>query len=248
MSYPIGPLLAALADRILSNLETIESLAPDWGSPEQNKPPYADTQLLISLLGVLVFPHEQAPEALGNLLKDYKLLDRVLTVRHPRHGPKKLEITDRDGEAVFIDPAKLTELPALLRNSIAHFNILPIDANGRFAGIRVWNRNTCGQITFVADVHFDEMRRLAGHVLNSMRNQRVDVALKDPHDPMIEVDAQMQTPLQPRTRRKKNLQHLNPEIWDHLVDAHDGDAKAAKTTLDGLVKKEADRLRAVRKA
>jgi hypothetical protein len=54
MGYPVGPLLAALADRILHNLDLIEAKAPKWGTPEQDQPPYSDTQLLISLLGVLI--------------------------------------------------------------------------------------------------------------------------------------------------------------------------------------------------
>jgi hypothetical protein len=181
MGYPIGPLLAVLADRILSNLEAIEKLAPKWGSPEQDRPPFADTQLLISLLGVLVFPHERAPGALGNLLRGYKPLDSVLTVRYSRHGPKKIEITDPDGDAVIIDPTRLNKLPALLRNSIAHFNLLPIDIGGRFAGVRIWNRDNDGIITFVADIDFDHMRKLADHVLRpceingSMSRSRIPV-------------------------------------------------------------------------
>jgi hypothetical protein len=169
MGYPIGPLLAVLADRILSNLETIEKLAPKWGSPEQDRPPYADTQLLISLLGVLVFPHERAPGALGNLLRGYKPLDSVVTVRYSRHGPKKIEITDPDGDAVIIDPTRLNKLPALLRNSIAHFNMLPIDIGGRFAGVRIWNRDNDGIITFVADIDFDHMRRPQSHARSTDR-------------------------------------------------------------------------------
>ena len=49
MGYPVGPLLAALADRILYNLDLIDEQAPKWGTPEQDQPPYSDTQLLISL-------------------------------------------------------------------------------------------------------------------------------------------------------------------------------------------------------
>jgi len=90
MGYPTGPLLAALADRIFTNLDLIEAHAPEWGSPSQREPPYADTQLLISLLGVLIFPHEKAPFALGNLLRDYEPLDRVLKIRHSLHGKKAL--------------------------------------------------------------------------------------------------------------------------------------------------------------
>jgi hypothetical protein len=49
MGYPVGRLLAALADRILHNPDLIEAKSPEWGTPEQDQPPYLDTQLLISL-------------------------------------------------------------------------------------------------------------------------------------------------------------------------------------------------------
>lgn len=78
MGYPVGPLLAALADRILHNLDLIESMAPKGGTPEQDRPPFSDTQLLMSLLGVLVFRHEKAPNALGAIMRGYKPLHRVL--------------------------------------------------------------------------------------------------------------------------------------------------------------------------
>jgi hypothetical protein len=169
MGYPVGPLLAALADRILHNLDLIESLAPKWGSPEQDQPPFSDTQLLMSLLGVLVFPHEKAPGALGEIMRGYEPMDRVLNVIYSRHGGGRIEMTGAEGEAVMVDPTRLSNLPKLLRNSLAHFNVLPIDKEGRFGGIRIWNRDWDEQITFVADVDFDEMRSLARHVLSVLR-------------------------------------------------------------------------------
>jgi hypothetical protein len=237
MGYPTGPLLAALADRILANLDLVEAQAPEWGSSHQNEPPYADTQLLISLLGVLIFPHEKAPRALGNLLRDYKPLDRVLKIEYSLHGDKEIELTNADGETVLVNPAIITNLPTLLRNCVAHFNVLPIDRDGRFAGIRIWNRAN-GRITFVADIDFDELRLLARHVLNAMREQRVDVPLEDPHNPMIEVEEQRHKPM-PLERK---LPRLNRDIWERLVDGHGGNAAAAKTTMDRLLKREADRL------
>jgi hypothetical protein len=237
MGYPTGPLLAALADRILANLDLIETQAPEWGSSRQNEPPYADTQLLISLLGVLIFPHEKAPRALGNLLRDYKPLDRVLKIQYSLHGDKEIELTDADGETVLVNPAVITNLPTLLRNSVAHFNVLPIDRGGRFSGIRIWNKAN-GRITFVADIDFDELRLLARHVLSAMREQRVDVPLEDPHNPMIEVEEQRHKPM-PLERK---LPRLNRDIWERLVDGHGGNADAAKMTMDRLLKREADRL------
>lgn len=53
MGYPNGPLLRALAERVLRNIEIIENVeakSSDPLSPEG----FAATQLLISLLGVLV--------------------------------------------------------------------------------------------------------------------------------------------------------------------------------------------------
>ena len=139
MGYPTGPLLPDLADRILHNLDFVDAAAPLWGAPDQNNPPFSDTQLLISLLGVLVFPHEKAPSALGRLMKGYKPLKQVLTVIHSRHPGDEIEITGADGEAIYMDPSQLKNLPGLLRNSIAHFNILPI---GKEAGSRAFVSGT----------------------------------------------------------------------------------------------------------
>jgi hypothetical protein len=71
MGQQVGPLLATLATRILHNLD-MDSMAPPSGSDRQDEPPFSDTQLLISLLGVLIFPHEAAPEALGQPLRGYE--------------------------------------------------------------------------------------------------------------------------------------------------------------------------------
>jgi hypothetical protein len=238
MGYPVGPLLAALADRILRNLDLIESLAPKWGGPEQDRPPFSDTQLLMSLLGVLVFPHEKAPGALGEIMRGYTPMHRVLNVVYSRHGGEWIEMTGSEGEAVMVDPTRLSNLPKLLRNSLAHFNILPINKEGRFAGIRLWNRDWNEQITFVADVDFDEMRSLARHVLKVLREQQSDLNLQDPEDPMVEVEAERRE-LMVHSRK---VPRLNRDIWERLLDAHGGDAGKAKTTLDRLVKREADRL------
>jgi hypothetical protein len=197
----------------------------------------------MSLLGVLVFPHEKAPAALGEIMRGYKPLHRVLNVVYSRHGTERIEMTGLEGEAVMVDPTRLSNLPSLLRNSLAHFNILPISKEGRFVGIRIWNRDWNEQITFVADVDFDEMRSLARHVLNVLREQQSDLNLRDPEDPMAEVEAQRGELMVPSPK----MPRLNRDIWKRLLDAHGGDAGKTKTTLDRLVKREADRLFAAAK-
>lgn len=184
LQYPVGPLLAELAHRILKNLELIDQLAPKWGSPQQNEPPYSDTQLMISMLGVLIFPQERSPNAIGELLAKYEGLNRVIKIVWSK-GP--VEFDGADGKAVVIDPHSIKELPRLLRNSIAHFNVRPINVDGRFGGLRIWNRNSSGKINFIADLDFDELRPLAMHILRSLDEGGLSVELEDPPDPMDEI-------------------------------------------------------------
>jgi hypothetical protein len=177
-------------------------------------------------------------------MKGYKPLKQVLPVIHSRHPGDEIEITGADGEATYINPSQLKNLPGLLRNSIAHFNILPIGKEGgRFAGVRVWNRAIDGQLTFVADINFDELRSMARHVLMAVRHQREDIELRDPPDPMDEVRSQRENP--PRLGKAPKI---NGEIWDQFVEGRDGDHVASKISLDRWMKKEADRLRLVGKA
>lgn len=92
-----GELLSALAERVLS---------PSWnaGSPEANEPPYADTQLLISLLSILIFPHERTPEALGELLDSYDgPIDDVIRVRYSAEPNGRVRLTADDGTSEIID-------------------------------------------------------------------------------------------------------------------------------------------------
>ena len=189
MGYPTGPLLRVLAKRVLANLKFMDDRAPKWDSPERDREPFTDTQLLISTLGFLVFPHERAPDALGQLLKEYgknsKLSD-VITVRYPVGDAQPIEIAGEDGSTFVVDPEKIEGLPRLLRNSIAHFNVRPISTDdGRFGGVRVWNRGRSGDITFVADLDFDQLRKLAEFMLTSFSSETHDKkGFEDPEDPM----------------------------------------------------------------
>ena len=149
MGHPVGPLLQTLAERILRNLNDITDRAPKPDGSNMNDPPYADTQLLISLLGVLVFPHERVPGSLGRALHGYPDLGEVVKIRYSAAGPKQAQFTNEAGELETIDATHLDQLPRLLRNGIAHFNILPLAEGDRFGGIRIWNEWK-GEITFVA--------------------------------------------------------------------------------------------------
>jgi hypothetical protein len=181
MGYPNGPLLRALSERVLRNIEIIESVeakSSDPFSPEG----FADTQLLISLLGVLVFPHEKASDFLGHLVGKYSRTEEIVTVQFFRRNGRCRFRTDQDWDETYIREFPVGELPRYLRNSISHFNVLPI-ANGKlFGGVRVWNRDDEGLITFVGDVSFESFRPFAKHILQGLSSRDAPFEIKNPED------------------------------------------------------------------
>lgn len=241
MGYPRGPLLKALAARILANLDHIEEHAPS--SPaSHDEPPYADTQLLISLLGVIVFPHERSAEALGKLLSEYGRLDQVLTVRHPKSIPngEQIELTGADGLTERVDPSSIANLPRLLRHSIAHFNVLPLERDGRFSGIRVWNVNEQDVITFVADIDFDAFRPLARRVLTELADpSRYDLKLADPEDPLEVLRREV-----PMPKAKSKAPRPVDTAWNPLLEACGGDEEKARKEMTAALKHRTAELKA----
>ncbi len=233
MGYPNGPLLRVLAARVLANLDYIDRAAPKWDpqARDRDREPFTDTQLLISTLGFLVFPHERTPDALGRLLKAYdknfKLSD-VMTIIYPDQNGAPIEIEDEDGLPARIDPAAIESLPRLLRNSIAHFNIRPIETDGgRFGGVRIWNTDLDGAITLVADLKFDQLRLLARFVLSAFAHEGNE--LKDLDDPLDPLDILKKA--RPVANRRKH-QKLNLDHWQAALKLKDGDPIKARTWID----------------
>jgi hypothetical protein len=107
-------------ERTKQNLKVIEDLRARGGEVHEV------TQLINSMLGLLVFPREE-------------YVDRI-----PRIGLPELR---KDGwpapkpVSSFPEATDLRELIRLLRNAIAHFNIRFIANDSReITGIRVWNK------------------------------------------------------------------------------------------------------------
>ena len=238
MTFPVGPLLRTLAKRILANLDLVDQQAPRPGDIDQNRAPYSDTQLLISLLGVLVFPHERTPGALGRLLNNYKALSNVITIKYPKLSGAKIEIVGDSGERLRIDPTSVKNLPRLLRNSIAHFNVRPIDKNGRFAGVRVWNEDDAGRITLVADLDFDALRPLARHILEELSQSQSDLELDDPPDPLETLKNKI-VPVSIPTRKPPRI---IDSTWARFLNANQNNYDAAKQMVDRLLQDRAREL------
>jgi hypothetical protein len=117
-----GELLSALAKWVLRNLEFIHANAPTWelDSPEANDPPYADTQLLISLFGILIFPHERTPDALGRLLDGYDgPIDEIIHMRYSAEANGRIRLTADDGTSETIDARSINAAAsAMIRMSL----------------------------------------------------------------------------------------------------------------------------------
>ena len=230
MNSPVRPLLQALAERILANLDKIEAVAAASEEPNPDRPVYSDTQLLISLLGVLVFPHERAPDALGELLKGYNDLSDVVNIRYRRGN-------------YIEDPCSIKSLPRLLRNSIAHFNVLPLKENGRFSGVRVWNKDEAGNVTLVADLAFDVLRNLARHILGELAQLKHDKNLHDPEDPL---DESGKLKIEFMENELKKPPGISNSVWTPFFIACNGDMDWAKEEMDKALKERTKLIERVR--
>ncbi|WP_046869225.1 HEPN family nuclease [Microvirga massiliensis] len=207
--------------RNIEIIEEVEKRSPDRVSPEG----FADTQLLISLLGVLVFPHEKASEFLGHLTSRYPKIEDIVTVQFFRLKGRRFHRSDPDWDESYVRNFPVRELPHYLRNGIAHFNVLPI-ANGKlFGGVRVWNRNPEGLITFVGDVAFERFRPFAKYVLQGLSSDDAPYRIENPEDPLDEL-AREEAPADIRPPR------LNRDHWVEWLEIHGNDAQSAKTALD----------------
>lgn len=129
------------AERTRTNLRAIEDLRAE------GREAYEVTQLVNSMLGLLVFPREEfierIPEtSLNDLAADGWPVPKVV--------------------GGFPQAKDLRELVRYLRNAIAHFDIEFIgDARNEIRILRVWNTSR-GRRTWQAEVGLEELRAIAG--------------------------------------------------------------------------------------
>ncbi|MFA5872347.1 MAG: HEPN family nuclease [Anaerolineales bacterium] len=121
MNYSNGNLLLDYARRTQKNLEFLENAVRQ----EPEKEIFEVTQLINSLLGLLVFPFERMRNQIPS---------------------KPLQDLEAEGWVVpevvgdFPQVDNLRELIRYLRNAVAHFNIEFIaDKNNQISGVYVWN-------------------------------------------------------------------------------------------------------------
>ncbi|MBJ6750983.1 HEPN family nuclease [Geomonas anaerohicana] len=138
-------LVADFAKRTRQNLETLRLLQI---KNDSGLSVFEVTQLINSMLGLLVFPQQ-------------RYFDEI-----PNTPLKELAATGWPIPRVVGDyrqPRDLRMLLRLLRNAVSHFNIefLP-DNNGEISGLRVWNTELRKpfKITWMAELSIDDLEKI----------------------------------------------------------------------------------------
>jgi hypothetical protein len=142
MNYDHEKLLADFARRTLHNLRLIREIQ----TMEPEREAYEVTQLINSMLGLLVFPKER-------YLNDIP--------------PKTLDELKREGWPIpdvrpgYTQAQSLRDFLRLMRNAIAHFNVefLP-DQKNEINGVRIWNKSN-GTKTWEVELSLEQIEAIA---------------------------------------------------------------------------------------
>ena len=139
--------------RTKANLAVIEDIArikshtsPNSAITQQERSVYEVTQLINSLLGLIVLPQQNYFDEIPLTLAD---LERAGWPRPSIQGklPKDLN--------------NLNDLMRYVRNSIAHFNIeFFADHTGEIRGLKIWNVNRAEEVNWTAQLSLTDLRLL----------------------------------------------------------------------------------------
>lgn len=142
------------AERTRKNLDMLRRL--------QNENPdleiYEVTQLVNSLLGLLVFPQQSYFNSIPETPLE-ELVDQGWPVPEVI-GP-------------YPQAKDLKELVRYLRNGIAHFNIkFQVDGSGEISGLELWNRPPRGKINWRARYSLDEVELITEKFLDLLLEEQ----------------------------------------------------------------------------
>lgn len=156
MEYRPGDEIREFVKRTRDNLEAIRDLKKGVSKTEV----WEFTQLINSMLGLLVFPRERYVDNIPKIPLSV-LRDRGWRI------PKVVE--------GFSDPGDLSVLFRLLRNSVAHCNIeFLTDSDRQLNGLRVYNKDNSGKKTWLAEISKED--------LEDLTNRFVSLLLDSPPD------------------------------------------------------------------
>lgn len=131
--------------RTLKNLESVDRLSYDGAEV------YETTQLINSMLGLLVFPRE-------------RYLDSIPKTDLKQLAAEGWPIPRLVGDCEH--PNDLRDLIRLMRNAIAHFNIEFLTSQGQISGIKIWNKDRYGRKNWMAELDLNELREITLRFIN----------------------------------------------------------------------------------
>lgn len=144
------------AQRTRENLRFVREAAQRIESEPHAPQVYEVTQLINSMLGLLVFPQQAFIDAIPETP-----LNELIAQGWP-------QIRTTGG---FEDIQHLKQLVRLLRNAIAHFNIEFLAPSGRLTGVRVWNRNKRNETTWQAELSLNDLERITERFTEMLLSQ-----------------------------------------------------------------------------
>ncbi len=143
MNYDHERLLADFASRTLHNLELIRK----FHKTQPKRKAYEVTQLINSMLGLLVFPKEQYLDDIPDkTLEELKAEGWPIPEVRPGYNQAKT----------------LKQLLRFMRNGITHFNVefLP-DHNNEIVGIVIWNNRPNGTTNWKAELPLEQIEAIS---------------------------------------------------------------------------------------
>lgn len=152
MNYDHDKLLADFAKRTRHNLQLIREIQAD----QSERKAFEVTQLINSMLGLLVFPKERYLDDIP-----HKTLDELRNEGWPipEVRPGLTEAKD------------LRDFLSLMRNAIAHFNLefVPNEKN-EITGLKVWNKRK-GQKTWQVELSLEQMEIISLRFIELLTEQ-----------------------------------------------------------------------------
>lgn len=139
------------AERTRKNLQFVQQTAQREAASHE-KSVYEVTQLINSMLGLLVFPQQ----------KHFHAIPETPLAELPAQGWPRIRPTGG-----FPDAANLRELVRYLRNAVAHFNVQFLAPSGQIEGIRLWN-NRNGKKSWEAELTLADLEALTSKFIDSL--------------------------------------------------------------------------------
>lgn len=144
------------ARRTKANLSAIEQLR---ASGQETYEVYEVTQLVNSMLGLLVFPQQKFVERIPETP-----LDQLVQEEWP--------VPEVRGQ--FKQVSNLRQLIRYLRNAIAHFNVQFLgDGEGQIRVLRVWNHDRKGHRNWEAELSVDDIRGIADRFIELLETEEL---------------------------------------------------------------------------